>query len=75
METYVLNHQAMEINGHMHYHATRGTENVIHHRNMKWFAVVQSSGNIHPHVYVSIRKNTFCEEEKVEDRTTLIYQL
>ncbi len=21
------------------------------------------------------RKNTFCEEEKVEDRTTLIYQL
>ncbi len=22
-----------------------------------------------------VRKNTFCEEEKVEDRTTLIYQL
>ncbi len=22
-----------------------------------------------------LRKNTFCEEEKVEDRTTLIYQL
>ncbi len=55
MEKYILYHQQIDICMYTIYHVMKDIWKITHQRNLKWFAMIRCSGNIHLCVNVGIQ--------------------